>query len=76
MTRFEELKAKHDKKLITIDEALELLGIYQSENDYLSNLVAIYQKAPQSLSIPMPLKMPYKEITCLGLGFLVAKMME
>lgn len=76
MTRFEELKAKHDKMQITIDEALELLELYRTENDYLINLAAIYRKAPQSLSIPMPLEMPYKEITYISLGYLVAKMME
>ena len=76
MTRFDELRAKHEKKQIAIDEVLELLNLYKAENDELQHLLSIYQKAPQFPSIPMPFKMPYKEITCIGLGYLAAKMME
>ena len=66
MTRFEELKAKHDKKQITIDEALELLNLYKAENDYLRNLVATTRPLPTVLGIPPKVA---EDIICLGLGY-------
>ena len=71
MTRFEELKTKHEKKLLTANDALELLELYRNENDYLRNLIAV-TRTPIKLNIPNPIAV----VLAGSAGFLTAKMLE
>jgi hypothetical protein len=65
MTRFEELKAKQDKKQITIDDMLELLELYRTENDYLRDLITVTRQVPKVLQV----KPSLENVICIGVGY-------
>jgi hypothetical protein len=70
MTRFDELKAKQEKKQITIDDALELLELYKKENESLSKKLASRERAIIQGIRPVDLPFPWGHwLEAFGVGY-------
>jgi hypothetical protein len=69
MTRFDELKAKQDKKLLTADDALELLELYKVENEAISKKLASHERAIVMGIRPVDLQSPCLLAIAFGAGY-------